>query len=159
MSDLSEYDILIEMTHRKNGEDRMKKPVLIALVFMLTIILLTACGGSDASVPEKGDVLFCTNVDEDGNAINASSNFEAGEVYVLFKTDDPFNTIRIKQTIYKIQGDQEEIIFEQNIRVKSSWFMLWGPRNFSESGKYRVEYTRLTNAGTIPMGEGTVTIF
>jgi len=137
----------------------MKKAVLILIICVLAVSSLAACGKSEVQTFEKGDVIFCENVDSDGNAINASSSFEAGEVYVLFKTEDPFNTTRVKQTIYKIDGGKQEICFEQNIRVKTSWLMLWGPRDFSEPGQYKVEYTRLTNSGTVPMGEGSVTIF
>ncbi len=137
----------------------MKKAVPILILCILAVLSLAACGKSEVQTSEKGDVIFCENVDSDGNAINPSSNFEAGEVYVLFKTAAPFNTTRIKQTIYKLDGDKEEICFDQNIRVKTSWFMLWGPRSFPEPGQYKVEYTRQTNSGTVPMGDGTVTIF
>lgn len=136
----------------------MKRIVLIVLCVLLAMPLV-GCGGSAAQTPNTGTVTFCMNVDTDGNAIDESSTFKAGEVFILFKTKDPFNVIKIKQTIYKIDGDGEEIYYEQNIRVKRDWFMIWGARDFSKAGKYRVEYTQLTNSGRITIGEGLVTIF
>ena len=143
-----------------NGEESMRRKALITIILMLLVIFaLAACGESSATAPNTGTVTFCESVDKDGVPVNEGTEFKAGEVYIHFETENPFNVIKIHQTIYRIEGGSEEICYEQNIRVKRNWFMLWGNREFSEPGKYRVEYTRLTNSGMVPMGEGHVTIF
>jgi len=101
-------------------------------------------------------VTFCQNVDKNLNAINASTTFPSGDVYVRIKTSSVFDTTKLKVTLYKIDGMKENVFDSVEQVVNQNWFVIAVPITFEETGTYKIVFTKLTDGKEL--GQGTVTI-
>lgn len=132
--------------------------------FIALIIIIIAIGssqGSDSSSTstttknDKKSVTFCKKVDKDLKAIEENDKFSVGTVTVRLQASKAFGTDKIKVTIYKVDEAAESIYDSANNEVNPDWSVIAIPINFTDPGKYRVDFT--TN-GKDKLGSGTVTI-
>jgi len=134
--------------------------IVLCIIGMFTTVAIVSIGVYSGVTSElftsSNGVIFCQNVDTNGNAINASTTFATGEVYVRLKTSSAFNTTKLKVTIYKINGIEESVFNSKEQVVNQNWAVIAVPIPFKSPGKYKVLFTKEND--DIKLGNGTVTI-
>lgn len=129
----------------------------IGIIFTLFILIGIFSRGSNNESVSKNDksVTFCTSVDKDLKPTGESDNFTKGNVTVRLTSSGKFNTDKVKVTLYKIDGKSESIIDSSEEQVNPDWSVVAFPIKFTESGSYRVDFTK---DGNSKIGSGTVNI-
>jgi hypothetical protein len=146
--------------HKSSKKSLATAGIVLCIIGLFASVANVSIGAYRGATGElftsSGGVIFCENVDENLNVINASTSFAAGDVYVRLKTSSKFNTTKIKITTYKINGIKESIFDSAEQVVNQDWTVIAVPITFEEPGTYKVLFTKVTDV--TKLGEGTVTI-
>lgn len=102
------------------------------------------------------NVKFCTGIDNNLNPIGTSETFSAGKIYARLQAKAPFETTKIKITIYKQNNNAENIFDIGEQEVNQEWNTFNIPISLNNTGKYRVVFTN--SSDNKKLGEGQVTI-
>lgn len=143
------------------GYKGSKKVLSYAGVILCSIGLLASVtnaaigtyrGATGELFTSSGGVVFCKNVDANLDAVDASTNFSTGDIYVRLKTASVFNTTKLKITIYKIEGIKESIFDSAEQVVNQDWAVIAVPITFEVPGKYKVLFTKVTDGKKLDEG-------
>lgn len=133
----------------------------LALFVILTVFLAGSSGcGKSAPVsdklPDVREVVFCGNVDENMEVVDARNSFSTGQVYAYLDYGTAVKTSSIKVTMYQVEGQQESIYDSADQECNPDWTVVAIPIAFDKPGKYKITFTN--NSGDIKLGEGAITI-
>lgn len=146
--------------HKANKKNLATAGIILCIIGLIAAVSNASLGAYRGATGElftsSGGVIFCENVDSDFNAINASTTFFTGDVYVRLKTSSVFNTTKLIVTIYKITGIKIDIFNRAQQVVNQDWTVVTVPITFEEPGTYKIVFTKETDGHKL--GEGTVTI-
>lgn len=132
-------------------------PKLIAkVVLVFGLFVMFGCSKNESSNLASSEVIFCEDVDNDLNPINSATTFSAGQFYVKLQTPSAFDTREINVTIYSKNGSSESIIESSDQQVNQEWNQVAMPITFTDSGEYKVTFSRTSDS--VIIGEGEVTI-
>lgn len=132
-------------------------PKLIAkVVLVFGLFAMFGCSKNESSNLASSEVIFCEDVDNDLNPINSATTFSAGQFYVKLQTPSAFDTREINVTIYSKNGSSESIIESSDQQVNQEWNQVAMPITFTDSGEYKVTFSRTSDS--VIIGEGEVTI-
>ena len=132
----------------------MKKflKVIAQVVLFLGLLVIFGCSNTASSNSASSEVIFCENVDNDLNPINSATTFSAGQFYVKLQTPSAFDTREINVTIYSKNGSSES----SDQQVNQEWTQVAMPITLTDSGEYKVTFSRTSDS--VIIGEGEVTI-
>lgn len=132
-------------------------PKLIAkVVLVFGLFAMFGCSKNESSNLASSEVIFCEDVDNDLNPINSATTFSAGQFYVKLQTPSAFDTREINVTIYSKNGSSESIIESSDQQVNQEWNQVAMPITLTDSGEYKVTFSRTSDS--VIIGEGEVTI-
>ena len=132
-------------------------PKLIAkVVLVFGLFAMFGCSKNESSNLASSEVIFCEDVDDDLNPINSATTFSAGQFYVKLQTPSAFDTREINVTIYSKNGSSESIFESSDQQVNQEWNQVAMPITFTDSGEYKVTFSRTSDS--VIIGEGEVTI-
>lgn len=136
----------------------MKKflKVIAQVVLFLGLLVIFGCSNTASSNSASSEVIFCEKVDNDLNPINSATTFSAGQFYVKLQTPSAFDTREINVTIYSKNGSSESIIESSDQQVNQEWTQVAMPITLTDSGEYKVTFSRTSDS--VILGEGEVTI-
>jgi hypothetical protein len=132
----------------------MKKflKVIAQVVLFLGLLVIFGCSNTASSNSASSEVIFCEKVDNDLNPINSATTFSAGQFYVKLQTPSAFDTREINVTIYSKNGSSES----SDQQVNQEWTQVAMPITLTDSGEYKVTFSRTSDS--VILGEGEVTI-
>ena len=146
--------------HKSNKKNLATAGIILCIIGLISAVANASIGTYRGATGElftsPVGVVFCKNVDADSNAINASTTFSTGDVYVRLKTSSVFNTTKLIVTIYKITGIKIDIFNRAQQVVNQDWTVIAVPITFKDTGIYKIIFTKETDG--YKLGEGTVTI-
>ena len=126
--------------------------VITQVVLFLGLLVMFGCSNTASSNSASSEVIFCENVDNDLNPINSATTFSAGQFYVKLQTPSAFDTREINVTIYSKNGSSES----SDQQVNQEWTQVAMPITLTDSGEYKVTFSRTSDS--VILGEGEVTI-
>ena len=126
--------------------------IITKFILILGLFAMFGCSKSESSNLASSEVIFCENVDNDLNPINSATTFSVGQFYVKLQTPSAFDTREINVTIYSKNGSSES----SDQQVNQEWTQVAMPITLTDSGEYKVTFSRLSDS--VILGEGEVTI-
>ena len=126
--------------------------IITKFILILGLFAMFGCSKSESSNLASSEVIFCENVDNDLNPINSATTFSAGQFYVKLQTPSAFDTREINVTIYSKNGSSES----SDQQVNQEWTQVAMPITLTDSGEYKVTFSRTSDS--VILGEGEVTI-
>ena len=126
--------------------------IITKFILILGLFAMFGCSKSESSNLASSEVIFCENVDNDLNPINSATTFSVGQFYVKLQTPSAFDTREINVTIYSKNGSSES----SDQQVNQEWTQVAMPITLTDSGEYKVTFSRTSDS--VILGEGEVTI-
>ena len=126
--------------------------IITKFILILGLFAMFGCSKSESSNLASSEVIFCENVDNDLNPINSATTFSVGQFYVKLQTPSAFDTREINVTIYSKNGSSES----SDQQVNQEWTQVAVPITLTDSGEYKVTFSRTSDS--VILGEGEVTI-
>ena len=117
-----------------------------AIIFVL-LFLMISCKGSKS-------IEFCEGMNTEGKGEKCGTKFESGEMTLIYKAKEPFETDRLLLVKKRLQGKHYEDFGSESLEVRPDEQRLAVTLALYQAGKYHLEIVR----GDNKLGEGDVEI-
>jgi len=81
------------------------------IMILTAIVLLTSCS-------KNGSLTFCEGKKPDGTGVNCGTLFSTGDVMVLVKSDEPFETDTLKVKVFEKSGGKKMLRETVSTQIK-----------------------------------------
>ena len=117
------------------------------IIVFFCLVLIISCKG-------KKEIEFCEGMNPDGKGERCGIKFESGEMTLIFKSKEPFETDRLVLVRKKLQDKHYEDFGSETHEVRPDEQRLTIPLALYQAGQYHIEILK----GENKIGEGDVEI-